>query len=211
MGLFGSLFKGITGGGLGKFLGPIGALAGGLLGGSRGRSRGRKAKQGKFKQRSPLSSSQRNILKPYYNQLKDVNKQGINQLQKLINYQPEGLDEIQGPALEQFENQILPSILERFSGAGARSSSALNQTLGESAKGLTTNLAAMRAQGLQNATQVRQNAINQLLGYNQFAANPSFTQNYFKEGSPATPSIWSQLAPIAGRALGGGLGGLFGG
>lgn len=207
MGLGGFLKGAFSGGGIGSAFGPIGAIAGGLLGGGLGAGGVGRGKKGKFKRMSMLSRPQRKLLKPFYKQLTGINKGGLNQLNSLLKYKPESLEEMQAPALEQFENQVIPSILERFSGAGARSSSALNQTLGESAKGLTTNLAAMRAQSLQNAVQVRQNALNQLLGYNQFAANPGLTQNYFKEGSP---SIWSQLAPIAGRVVGGGLGSLFG-
>jgi|SRR5689334_9740082 len=195
-----------TGAGIGSAFGPIGTAVGGLLGGVGGLFGFGKSKKPKMKQQSNLSPQQQQLLNPLIQALSQkggVNQQGLEQLMELLNYEPEGLEEMQAPALEQFNTQVIPNILERFSGVGARSSSALNQALAQGARGVTTDLAAMRANALQNATQIRQNALSQLLGFNQFATNPNFQQNYMKEGKAG---LFEQLAPIAGKIAGSQLG-----
>lgn len=202
----GALGGAATGAGLGSVFGPIGMGIGGLLGGVGGLFGAGRSKEEKFQQRSTLSPEQAKNLSPLNQLLPGLNEESLSILQQLLNYQPESMEEMQQPALNQFEQEIIPSILERFSGLGARSSSALNQTLGQAAQGLGTNLAAMRSNAMQNATGVRQNALQQLLGYNQFAASPQFTQNYVQGRQPG---LFEQLAPAAGQLFsstrGGGL------
>jgi len=64
----------------------------------------------------------------------------------------------EAPLIEQFEQQIVPGIAERFAGVGGMSSSGLNLALAEAAKGLSTQLGAQRA-GLMQST------LGQALGY----------------------------------------------
>jgi hypothetical protein len=76
--------------------------------------------------------------------------QAQNYLQNLLSGSPESMQAFQAPAMRQFNEQIVPGLAERFSGlgAGAQSSSAFQQALGQAGAGLAENLQALRS-GLQ--------------------------------------------------------------
>lgn len=81
------------------------------------------------------------------------------QQQQPFNFQP-----IAQEARQNFAQQTIPSIAERFSGLGAQRSSAFGQQLGQAASGLETNLASLGSQyGLQNQQQLMQYILS-LLG-----------------------------------------------
>lgn len=67
------------------------------------------------------------------------------------------------PAMQTFEQQVVPGIQQRFVDAGAGSSSALNQALAQSAGDLSTSLGAQFGQFQQGQQQLQQNAISQFL------------------------------------------------
>lgn len=89
-------------------------------------------------------------------------QQGSNYLQQLLSGSPESTAAFEAPAMRQFNEQIIPGLAERFSGlgAGAQSSSAFQQALGQAGAGLSENLQALRS-GLQFG------ALPQALGYAQ--------------------------------------------
>lgn len=68
---------------------------------------------------------------------------GLQHLQQLLGGGDESFEK---PAMRQFQEQIVPSIAERFSGmgAGAQQSSAFGQQLGAAGAGLSENLAQQR-------------------------------------------------------------------
>lgn len=68
------------------------------------------------------------------------------------------------PAMKQYENQVLPSIQQRFVDANAGSSSALNQALTQSATDLQGSLSGQRLQMQQGAQQNQLQVLAQLLG-----------------------------------------------
>lgn len=75
---------------------------------------------------------------------------GLEYLQQILSGDPEALKAFEAPMMQQFEQDIIPGIAERFAGmgtAGAQDSSAFQQSLGRAGKELSTNLAAMK-QGL---------------------------------------------------------------
>ena len=114
---------------------------------------------------------------------------------------------MEAPALEQWEQQVIPSIMERFANSGG--SSGLNQMLSQGARGVTTDLAAMRNQNRWNRAQLmsqnrgnllgaKQNALNSLLNLNQLGLNPGYKQTYYQQGQP---NWFQQIAPsVAGAA-----------
>ena len=73
--------------------------------------------------------------------------QAQNYLQNLLSGSPESMQAFQAPAMRQFNEQIVPGLAERFSGlgAGAQSSSAFQQALGQAGAGLAENLQALRS------------------------------------------------------------------
>jgi len=85
----------------------------------------------------------------------------------------QAFDQFSQPYLQQFNEQMLPQIAERFAGAGALSSSGFGQALGGASSGLQSQLAQLFT-GLQNQAAGRQqnlfqNTSNTALGYNPFA------------------------------------------
>lgn len=85
--------------------------------------------------------------------------------------QPIGQDQMQDifqqsfvdPAMQTFEQQIVPGIQQRFTDANASSSSALNQALAQSAGDLSTALGSQYGQFFQNQQQQQLQALNQFL------------------------------------------------
>lgn len=68
------------------------------------------------------------------------------------------------PAMRQYENQILPSIQQRFVDANAGSSSALNQALSQSAGDLSSVLAGKRIDLQGSMANQQLGGLNQILG-----------------------------------------------
>ncbi len=78
--------------------------------------------------------------------------QAFGNLQSLLDPSNSAYDRFTQPHMDQFNNQTLPMLAERFAGAGANSgalsSSAFGQSLGAAGAGLQNNLASLKA-GLQ--------------------------------------------------------------
>lgn len=110
------------------------------------------------------------------------------------------------PWMNQFEEQILPQIAERFAGAGALSSSGFGQALGGAGAGLQSQLAQLFAQLQNQAAGAQTNQFNQLsqtgLNYQPFAYQQ-------KQGSggmlgPLATGLSTAFGgPLAGMAAGG--------
>lgn len=123
---------------------------------------------------------------------------GSNYLQQLLSGSPEATKAFEAPYMRQFNEQIIPQLAERFTGAGAgaQSSSAFQQALGQSGADLTERLASLRGQ-------LQGGAANQALGYAQQPISnfAGLSQQAFR------PSFENILRPSTGGVLGG----LFGG
>jgi hypothetical protein len=106
------------------------------------------------------------------------------------------------PYLQQFQEQILPQIAERFAGGGALSSSGFGQALGGAGAGLQAQLAQLFSQLQGQAAQRQQGQFQNLsqlgLNYQPFAYNK-------KEGMTGIllPFL-TALAESAGKSLGSG-------
>jgi hypothetical protein len=85
----------------------------------------------------------------------------------------QGYDQFSSPYLQQFQEQVLPQIAERFAGQGALSSSGFGQTLGGAASGLQSQLAQLFSQLQGQAAGRQQNQFQNLsqvgLNYQPFA------------------------------------------
>ncbi len=96
--------------------------------------------------------------------------QGFEQLLSMLTQDPQAAKQFEAPAMRQFEEQILPTIAERFTGLlgeGAQRSSAFGQQLGQAGAGLAERLQAQRG-GRQ------QNALTQLMQLMQTGLTPQF-------------------------------------
>jgi hypothetical protein len=165
-GAMGALGGAGTGASIGSMFGPIGtgigagvgALGGGLAGLFGGGSKGG------VKQAPRFNPQQQNILSLLLGQ----GAQGIQNPYA-------GFEDIADYAKNQFNQQIIPSIAERFTGLGnnAPSSPAFASQLSQGGAGLAQALAAMRQQyGQQN----QQNALSLLA----LGLSPSF-ENFYQE------------------------------
>jgi hypothetical protein len=110
--------------------------------------------QGKYKKIETLSNRQKSALHDILNHperrfdfasQQPLYTSGVQYLQNILGQNPEAMKQFEAPAMRQFNEQIVPQLSERFSGLGAGSSSAFNQTMGQAATGLSERLAALRA------------------------------------------------------------------
>lgn len=85
----------------------------------------------------------------------------------------EAFNQFSSPYLQQFQEQVLPMIAEKFAGGGALSSSGFGQALGGAGAGLQSNLAQLFSQLQGQAAGRQQNQFQNLsqvgLGYEPFA------------------------------------------
>lgn len=97
---------------------------------------------------------------------------------------PNQLDPISQQAQKNFQQNIIPSLSERFTGStgGAQSSPAFASQLGQAGAGLAGDLAASQR--------------SQLMSLLSLGLTPQY-DNYIQEGQPG---FLSQLAPALGRA-----------
>lgn len=136
---------------------------------------------------------------------------GYNQAQQYYNslLQPgnDAYNNFAAPYMNQFQEQTLPGIAERFAGAGALSSSGFGQALGGAGAGLQSQLAQLFAQLQSQAAGQQTNQYNQLaqqgLGHQQFA----YQQQPGSAGflGPFLGAIGTAAAGPIGGAIGAGL------
>ena len=175
--------------------------------------------QPKTKQLEVLTPEQKNALKGYFNEGIGTNplyQQGSSFLQNLLSNQPGAFSAFEEPHLQNFEQRIAPGIAERFAGmgtgAGALSSSGLQQSLAQAGRGLSTDLAGLRS-GLQ------MQSLPQALGYAQQPYTNTLgglgVQSFQNAQRPGSQGLLGGLAgglgTAAGFALGGPIGASIGG
>lgn len=108
-------------------------------------------------------------------------EEAIKNLLGILSGDQSSFDAMEAPARRAFSEKTIPNILERFSGAGARSSSGLQQNLASAGQGLEEGLASQRAG-------MKSQAVQQLLGnFNQQSSQALGTrgfENVFRPGEP---------------------------
>lgn len=179
----------ITGAGTGASFGPAGSVFGALAGGALGLFGG-EDEEATYGNYESLSPEQLQLRQQILQHLGPLNDQGMQYLNQILSDDPALMEQFAAPAKRQFQEETIPQILERFSGAGARSSSALNQTLGQAGQRLNEGLNAQHAN-------LKGGAINALQGLNSQALQSS-QQPYTIGGKQ---SVSSQLAPLAGDSF----------
>jgi hypothetical protein len=113
-----------------------------------------------------LDPQQQQLMQQIYQGLQGSLGPGFENLQKILSGDTSAYE---APAMRQFEEEIIPGIAERFTGAGAgaQRSSAFTQGLGQAGAGLAENLAQQRA-GLQSQ------ALGQLGSFLGMGMQPTF-------------------------------------
>lgn len=128
---------------------------------------------------------------------------GNNFLQNLFSNDPQQMQQFQQPYMDNFNQNIVPDISNRFAGMGTGnsglSSSGFQQTLAQAGRGLQRDLAQMRGQqqmqGLPAALQYAQQPIS-----NQLAAAQSVPGQYFE--TPGQSGLFQSFAQGAGKGAG---------
>lgn len=114
---------------------------------------------------SNFDRGQQKFHNQYVKQTRDLQNGGYNQAtQHLLDYlnpNSGAYKAFEDQYMQQFQNQTLPGIAERFAGAGALSSSGFGQALSSAGSELQGNLAALHQQGGLNAAQGILNQYNQ--------------------------------------------------
>lgn len=182
LGLIGSLFSGLGGGMASKNAG------GSFFGGSKGN----------FQQVGRFTPQQQQLLNSILPMLQQSQGQGFDYLNSILGNDPQSFSQFEAPAMRQYQQEILPQIAERFAGLGShgsQNSSAFQQTLGQSGRELSQNLASMR----QN---LKGNALNQLTGLLGVGFQPSFESVYRQPTTGFAGGLASGLGQGASSLLG---------
>ena len=201
-GLGGAASGALTGSAFGPVGTGVGALVGGIGGyfGSKSNAFNTKEKETKFDKYTP---EQQDLISQLMGALTGQGGPQGGLLGDLFG--DKGFEAFAAPAKRQFNEEIIPDLAERFSGANAQNSSAFQQQLSKAGSDLSTRLGEARGQLQMNSLQ---NILSAVLG-------PQF-ERYFQ---PSGPSGLAQgLGAIAGgigsglgQGLGQGLGNKFGG
>jgi hypothetical protein len=164
----------------------------------------------KISQQPTLTSGQGNFLDLLMQQLQGMSGQGggmqeaMSLLQQYLDPNSSIYKNFEQPYLQQFEQQTIPGIAERFAGmgggmGGGLSSSGFGQALSSAAGNLQTNLAQMK-------TGMQRDAARDIFGqYNQMAGQGLGTRAFENMYQPGSTGLVGQLA----QGLAGGLGGGF--
>lgn len=161
---------------------------------------------GKTKKRNRLTPEQQEYLSSIYSGeggygANPLFQAGSDWLQKILSGDTSVFE---APLLQQFEQQVMPQIAERFGGAGAGSSSALNQTLARAGQDLQTQIAAVRANLMNQAS-------GQALSYSQAQegqkTNALNVNPYEYYQTSGTTGLLNPVLTAAGTAIGGPIGG----
>ena len=84
-------------------------------------------------------------------------KQGQQFVADMLNPSSSAYKKFEAPYLNDFRQKVVPELAERFSQYGAQDSSAFKQALSQSGGQLSENLAAMKTQGMMNASSMALN------------------------------------------------------
>lgn len=127
-------------------------------------------KSEKKEQLPRFTPDQENFLNQLLSQSQQITPDAFSYLSSILGESPEAFAQFEAPIKRQFEEEVLPSIAERFTGMlgeGSSRSSAFGQQLGKAGERLSEKLAAQRA-GLKNQ------ALAQLMGLSQTGLTPRF-------------------------------------
>jgi len=158
-------------------------------------------RSGEIKPLPTISPEQQALMSQLMGGLRSPLKAGLGSLSDILSG---NVGAYQRPAMRQFREQIVPGIAERFSGmgAGAQSSSAFPQALGQAGAGLAEQLAMQKA-GLQ------QQGLGQLQSLLGMTMQPQFQYQQIPGTQGALSSIFGGLGSAIGTGLGLGGTGLF--
>jgi hypothetical protein len=154
--------------------------------------------ESKVKDYHPYTDEQEAFINQIVQQTGPLNMQGMDYLRSILSNDPRAFEQFEAPIKQQYEEETIPGILERFSSSGARNSSALNQSLARSGRDLSTQLSAQRAN-------LRDSALGRLMQMNQTGLTQT-KQPYTVQGREGLAGPLLNLgASVLGGPLAGGM------
>ena len=181
--------------------GVASSLIGGLFGG--------KGKSDKMKKITTQTPQQQYFQSQLLNQLQNMQGggygQAMNYYQDLLNPLSQAYQNFEQPYMNQFNEQILPMLEERYAGRGALSSSGFGQAVGGGMSSLLSNLAALKGGMQGQAAGGLMGQYNQLAGlglgtpqfrYQQKEGGPSFGQTMAAGSSQYMPGIFEGVMDL---------------
>ena len=154
-------------------------------------------KRKKTKTRPMFLPQQQQILENITGALQEQLPVGLENLQAILGGYPEKFERFFTPARRRFEQETLPTIAERFTGAlgeGAQRSSAFGQQLGRAAREFEEDVFSQRL-GMQ------QEALNQLLSL----LSPTLSPRRYRYVRPRQPGLLEDLLSGSLRGIGAGI------
>jgi len=163
-------------------------------------------KRDKLKQIPTMAPFQQQALQGLFQnplQNNPLYQQGSSYLQQLLSGSPESFANFEAPYMQNFQQNIVPQLAERFAGSGtgsgALSSSGFQNSLGQAGRNLQTDLAGLRS-GLQAG------ALPQALGYAQQPYSNAIAGSQIPSFSYLNQRGQQGLIPGIGNTLGMGFG-----
>jgi hypothetical protein len=162
-------------------------------------------------QQSLLTGSQGSFLEQLLSQLSQGGGAGqgmgnaMQLLQGLLDPSSEQYKNFEAPYLQEFNQQTIPGLAERFAGmgggmGGGLSSSGFGQALGAAGSNLQTQLAHMKSQ-------LQRQSVNDLFGqYNQMGSQALGTRAFENQYQPGTGGLVGSVLSAAAGGLGSGAG-----
>lgn len=159
----------------------------------------------KLKQLSNLNPQQQQILSQLLENIQGLGGsqggfgQATNLLQQYLDPQSDVYKNFEAPYMQQYEQQTIPQLAERFAGAGggALSSSGFGQALGAAGSNLQTNLAQMKSQ-------LQRQSISDILGqYNTMSGQGLGAQPFMYYNKPGSMGLLPTALTAGVKAFGG--------
>lgn len=159
----------------------------------------------KMKQLSNYNPQQNQGLNQIMSMLLGMGKQGggmqqsMQYLQDLLNPDSETMKQFEEPYMQQFNQETLPGIAEKYAGMGALSSSGFGQALGGAGANLQSQLAQLKSGLRGQAAQGLMGQYNQLAGMGLNAQPFSYME---KQANPG--AVMPMLTELMKAYMGGG-------
>lgn len=155
----------------GSNFGPLGAIGGGLLG-AFGVGKGKKTKLNNY---NPYTPEQQQFQGQALQGAQNLTPSVFDYLQQILSNEPSAFEDFERPYQEQFQEQTVPFLLDRFLGGQEKGSGSLNLALAQAGRQLSGDLSTQRAR-------LRESAINQLNNYANVGLNKQNTP-YIQQGT----------------------------
>lgn len=174
--------------------------------------KGKKSSQPHLEKFETMSHREKDIYKDLLKKINpkilDIGKSSLfqksqNLVNDLLSDNPQAYEKFKKPMMNEFNQEIIPGISERFAGLGGESSSGFQQALGSAGAGLEDRLASLRSglqmQGIDLGAQLSQMPISNMM---QLIQQLYSTPSYGYANMSGQPGFAQSIAPGIGQGIG---------